>query len=351
MRVVLDPGLAIPEDSHVLDGAAPTLLLHAPDARVPAYLRERERAAIPAHEDGMLDLDAALRLLATRGVNEVQTEAGATLCGGLLQAGLVDELLLYVVPILLGARGKPLFGGWDAPTMIERYDLQLVETPRRWGPTCACCCSPRRAQRRHEARMFTGLIQAVGRIESQQTRGGDMRLRVDAGGLPMHDVAMGESIAVSGVCLTVVELDARGFAADVSNETLARTTLGALAVGAAVNLERALLATDRLGGHLVAGHVDGVGTVLSIVDDARSQRWRFSAPSALLRYIAEKGSICVDGVSLTVNAVDAEGFEVNLIPHTIAHTAFGEAHVGTAVNLEADLVARYVERLYSCDRP
>jgi riboflavin synthase len=199
--------------------------------------------------------------------------------------------------------------------------------------------------------MFTGVIQAVGRIESQQARGGDVHLRVDAGGLPMHDVALGESIAVAGVCLTVVEHDARGFSADVSNETLACTTLGVLAVGAAVNLERALLASDRLGGHLVAGHVDGVGEVLAIAADARSQRWRFRAPKPLLRYIAQKGSICVDGVSLTVNAVDAQGFDVNLIPHTIAHTAFAAARVGTAVNLEADLVARYVERLYSCDRP
>jgi riboflavin synthase len=195
--------------------------------------------------------------------------------------------------------------------------------------------------------MFTGLIQAIGRIESLQARGGDLRLRVATGALPIHDVQLGESIAMSGVCLTVVEHDAQGFAADVSNETLARTTLGALKVGAAVNLERALLATDRLGGHLVAGHVDGVGEVLSIVDDARSQRWRFCAPKPLLRYIAEKGSICVDGVSLTVNAVDADGFEVNLVPHTIMHTAFNETQVGVSINLEVDLVARYVERLIS----
>jgi riboflavin synthase len=199
--------------------------------------------------------------------------------------------------------------------------------------------------------MFTGLIQDVGRIAAQQERDGDMRLHIAVGALPMHDVLPGESIAVSGVCLTVVEHDAQGFVADVSNETLARTTLGSFAIGAAVNLERALLATDRLGGHLVAGHVDGVGEVMSIADDARSQRWRFHAPQRLLRYIAEKGSICVDGVSLTVNAVEVDSFEVNLVPHTIAHTAFAETSVGATVNLEVDLVARYVERLYSCDRP
>jgi diaminohydroxyphosphoribosylaminopyrimidine deaminase/5-amino-6-(5-phosphoribosylamino)uracil reductase len=140
LRVVLDPGLAIPEDSRVLDDAAPTLLLHAPDARVPKYLRQRDRVAIPS-EDGMLDLEAALSLLAERGINEVQTEAGATLCGGLLQAGLVDELLLYVVPVLLGARGKPLFGGWDASTMAERYDLQWVET-RQVGPDLRLLLQP-----------------------------------------------------------------------------------------------------------------------------------------------------------------------------------------------------------------
>jgi riboflavin synthase len=195
--------------------------------------------------------------------------------------------------------------------------------------------------------MFTGLIQAVGHIQSQERRGGDLRLRIATGALSIDDMQLGESISVSGVCLTVVEHDPLGFAADVSNETLARTTLGTLTVGRPVNLERALLATDRLGGHLVAGHVDGVGEVLSVGEDARSQRWRFHAPRPLLRYIAEKGSICVDGVSLTVNAVDADGFEVNLVPHTITHTAFGQTGVGTPVNLEVDLVARYVERLIS----
>ncbi|HEY2345242.1 MAG TPA: riboflavin synthase [Xanthomonadaceae bacterium] len=193
--------------------------------------------------------------------------------------------------------------------------------------------------------MFTGLVQAVGSVVSRETRAGDVRLRIDPRELPVADVALGESIAISGVCLTVVACDAEGLAFDVSNETLALTTLGGLAIGAAVNLERAMLPTDRLGGHLVAGHVDGVGEVLAIAGDARSHRWRLRAPKPLLRYIAVKGSICVDGVSLTVNAVDGDGFEVNLIPHTLAHTAFGTTPVGSRVNLEVDLVARYVERL------
>ena len=195
--------------------------------------------------------------------------------------------------------------------------------------------------------MFTGLIEGVGRVAALEPRGGDVRLRIAVGSLPFADVALGESIAVSGVCLTVIEFDADSFAADASTETLGLTTLGGMVVGQAVNLERAMRPTDRLGGHLVSGHVDGVGRVLSVHDDARAQRWRFAAPASLSKYIATKGSICVDGVSLTVNAVDDGGFDVALIPHTVSHTAFSSTRVGDPVNLEIDLVARYVERLLS----
>jgi riboflavin synthase len=193
--------------------------------------------------------------------------------------------------------------------------------------------------------MFTGIIEGVGTLSSVDARGGDMRLSIKVGSLPFNGVQLGESIAVNGVCLTVVAFNAAHFEADASNETLSLTTLGGLAPGAVVNLERAMRPTDRLGGHLVSGHVDGVGTVLDIQHDARAQRWRFAVPPALSRYIAKKGSICVDGVSLTVNEVDDQGFEVALIPHTVAHTAFAQTTVGDAVNLEIDLVARYVERL------
>lgn len=195
--------------------------------------------------------------------------------------------------------------------------------------------------------MFTGLIEGVGHVAALEPHGGDVRLYIAVGSLPFADVALGESIAVSGVCLTVIEFDAGSFAADASTETLALTTLGGMTVGQAVNLERAMRPSDRLGGHLVSGHVDGVGRVLSVHDDARAQRWRFAAPASLSKYIATKGSICVDGVSLTVNAVDSEGFEVALIPHTVSHTAFSSTRVGDPVNLEIDLVARYVERLLS----
>ena len=193
--------------------------------------------------------------------------------------------------------------------------------------------------------MFTGIIEGLGRLQARQPRGGDLRFTFATGSLPFEAVQLGESIAVNGVCLTVVAFSANHFEADASNETLSLTTLGRLAPGALVNLERAMRPTDRLGGHLVSGHVDGMGKVLDIAPDARAQRWRFTAPSALQRYIAKKGSICVDGVSLTVNEVDEAGFEVALIPHTVAHTAFSATQVGDAVNLEVDLVARYVERL------
>jgi len=198
--------------------------------------------------------------------------------------------------------------------------------------------------------MFTGLIEGIGTLAGRESRGGDARLRIDAGTLPWggqdaDDIALGESIAVNGACLTVAAFDAQGFEADASNETLALTTLGELALGRALNLERAMRPTDRLGGHLVSGHVDGVGKVLHHWDDGRAQRWLFEVPASLRRYIAAKGSICVDGVSLTVNAIDDRGFEVALVPHTLQHTAFAHTAIGDPVNLEIDLVARYVERL------
>jgi riboflavin synthase len=197
--------------------------------------------------------------------------------------------------------------------------------------------------------MFTGIVLAKGSISDVEKRGGDVRLRIEAGDLDMSDIALGDSVCVSGVCLTAIDPDAKGFSADVSIETLSRTTLGELAAGDAVNLEKSLRLSDRLGGHLVSGHVDAIGRVVSIEPDARSQRWRFEIPAHLAKYIAAKGSVCVDGVSLTVNGVDANTFGVNLIPHTIAVTTFADKKVGDAVNIEVDLIARYVERLHSGD--
>ncbi|TAN06078.1 MAG: riboflavin synthase [Rhodanobacteraceae bacterium] len=193
--------------------------------------------------------------------------------------------------------------------------------------------------------MFTGIVQAAGRIARLEPRGGDVRLEVTAYGIDPADIALGDSISVSGCCLTVVAREGDTLAFDVSNETLSLTTLGGLHAGDRVNLEKALRLSDRLGGHLVSGHVDGVGSIVAIAPDARSQRWTLEAPAALARYIAAKGSICVDGVSLTVNAVDGRRFDVNLIPHTVEVTTFAERRVGDRVNLEADILARYVERL------
>jgi riboflavin synthase len=195
------------------------------------------------------------------------------------------------------------------------------------------------------ALMFTGIIQSTGRVTRSEPRGGDLRFTLIAPDFDASDIALGDSIAVSGCCLTVVEREGDTLAFDVSNESLGLTTLGGLGIGDRVNLEKALRLSDRLGGHLVSGHVDGIGTIAAIEPDARSQRWRIAAPHGLMRYIAAKGSVCVDGVSLTVNAVDDDGFEVNLVPHTVAHTTFAERRAGDRVNLEIDMLARYVERL------
>ena len=193
--------------------------------------------------------------------------------------------------------------------------------------------------------MFTGIIQAVGQIEQMTARGGDVRLTVATGDLDLTDVALGDSIATNGVCLTAVELTGRGFAADVSRESLSLTTLQGLKPGSRVNLEKALTLNTRLGGHLVSGHVDGIGRITDRREDARSIRFAIEAPAELAKYIAHKGSICVDGVSLTVNAVNGSVFELNIVPHTLQETIMDEYKVGSRVNLEVDLIARYLERL------
>ncbi|MEO7917139.1 MAG: riboflavin synthase [Dokdonella sp.] len=193
--------------------------------------------------------------------------------------------------------------------------------------------------------MFTGIIQAIGRIAAIESSSVDRRFCIDPGALDLSDVANGDSIGVGGVCLTALDIADGCFSADVSLETLNLTTLGKAVVGDAVNLEKALRLADRLGGHLVSGHVDAMGSVVSISADARSQRWMFEVPERIAKYIARKGSVCIDGVSLTVNEVDGTRFGVNLIPHTQAVTTFGQRRVGDAVNIEVDLIARYAERL------
>lgn len=193
--------------------------------------------------------------------------------------------------------------------------------------------------------MFTGIIEATGTIRSMQAKGGDMRLTIATGKLKMSDVALGDSIAVNGVCLTAIALDSASFSADVSRETLSLTSLANLTQGSHVNLEKALTLQTRLGGHLVSGHVDGLGQVVERHDDARSVRFSIKAPNELAKYIAHKGSVTVDGTSLTVNKVNGAVFELNIVPHTLQETIMADYHVGTKVNLEVDLIARYLERL------
>ncbi len=197
--------------------------------------------------------------------------------------------------------------------------------------------------------MFTGIIQTLGRIESLSPRGGALRMGVAAAGLDLSDVALGDSIACSGPCLTAVALSVDRFEVDVSPETLARTTLGTKRVGDALNLEKALRLSDRLGGHLVSGHVDGIGEVVGRVERDNCVQFTLRAPQALARYIAAKGSICVDGVSLTVNGVDGASFDLLIIPHTLERTTLAELRAGSRANLEIDLVARYLERLFAAD--
>lgn len=198
--------------------------------------------------------------------------------------------------------------------------------------------------------MFTGIIQALGRVSSKTPSGGDLKLGVALGDLAREGLSVGDSVAINGVCLTATELAEGVMLADVSNETLNLTSLGQLGVGDRVNLELALTPTSRLGGHLVSGHVDGLGQVVRRLPDGRSERFHFSAPAELMPYIASKGSITIDGTSLTVNGVSDDGFDVNIVPHTLTHTVMHGYRVGTAVNLEVDVVARYVERLLTTGR-
>ena len=198
--------------------------------------------------------------------------------------------------------------------------------------------------------MFTGIIEAIGTIRALSPKGGDVRVYVETGKLDLGDVKLGDSIAVNGVCLTAVELPGNGFWADVSRETLACSAFIDLKIGSKVNLEKALTPTSRLGGHLVSGHVDGVGEVISREDNARAVQFKIRAPRELAKYIALKGSITVDGTSLTVNGVNGAEFELTIVPHTLGETVMADYRAGRQVNLEVDLLARYLERLLLGDQ-
>ena len=198
--------------------------------------------------------------------------------------------------------------------------------------------------------MFTGIIEAVGQVVASQSKQGDIRLRINTGKLDLSDVKLGDSIATNGVCLTVVELPGDGFWADVSKESITHTNITDWKMGKAVNLEQALTLATRLGGHMVTGHVDGLGTILSRNEDARSVLFKIKAPAELSKYIAAKGSITIDGVSLTVNAIEdapagATIFDLNIVPHTVQETVIKDYQVGNTVHLEVDVIARYLERM------
>jgi riboflavin synthase len=193
--------------------------------------------------------------------------------------------------------------------------------------------------------MFTGIVLAKGRLATMAERGGDLELGIDAAGLPDARINIGDSIAVQGACLTVTRRQGVCFFADVSRETMAKTTLGKLKVGSSVNLEPSLRAGDALGGHMVSGHVDALGRLRKMAEDGRSRRMEFELPADLMRFVAPKGSICVSGVSLTVNKVEGARFDVNIIPHTLMETTLGELRVEDEVNIEIDVIARYLERL------
>ena len=193
--------------------------------------------------------------------------------------------------------------------------------------------------------MFTGIIAAIGHVQTLTPKGGDVSIAIAMPSLDLNDVILGDSIAINGVCLTVVDIQQTVLSFDVSNETLSLTSLGSLTTGAAVNLEKALAVGERLGGHFVSGHIDGMAECTQLTTEGRSTRYRFTVPEQLTRYIAQKGSICIDGVSLTVNAAEQNWFEVNIIPHTMQETIIHQYKVGSQVNIEVDLIARYLERL------
>ncbi len=195
--------------------------------------------------------------------------------------------------------------------------------------------------------MFTGIIQATGKISQIENMGEDSRFVFNTGKLDLTDMKLGDSIAVNGTCLTIIEKSEYSFTADLSRETLNLTAFSDLDVGSSINLEKAMQLSDRINGHMVSGHVDGIGCVKSKTDEGRSFRYDIQVPSSLIKYIAKKGSVAVDGVSLTVNDVNADMFSVNIIPHTLEETIFSEYEVGTKVNIEVDLIARYLEQIHA----
>ncbi len=340
LRVVLDTSLRIPPGAKVLDASAPTIVFTSGGGcrRARGARRScRETAgALGPHRS-------------RRGCSIGWARSSATSCSSRRGPGWPavfstrassTSSCSTVAPCVLGDTALPMFRLPTLRRMEERRDLAMTEAVRI-GEDLRIVLRPHG----RSALMFTGIIRGLGRLRSIDSRSGDASLVIDTGTLSLTGVGTGDSIAVNGVCLTVTRLEAAAFAADVSRETLGLTTLGALSAGAFLNLETALRAGDALGGHYVSGHVDGVARVMSREDDARSVRIEFELPSGLERYVARKGSICIDGVSLTVNEIRDRRVGVNLVPHTLSATNADTWQSGTGVNCEVDMIARYLERL------
>jgi len=278
----------------------------------------------------------ALESLAARGINRLLVEGGAKLARSFLDLGLADEFHLYRAPVILGPGAVDALAGLPLGTALEDFSRREKETLGADQRTVY-------ERRERGTIMFTGIITDIGTVRRIERRG-DTRF-VIATGYPTAEIDIGASIACSGVCLTVVDKGGDTFSVDVSAETMSKTTLDAWKEGTRINLERALHMGDELGGHVVSGHVDGVASIVSVKPEGDSLRFRFRVPEALARFIAAKGSVALDGTSLTVNEVEGLEFGVNIIPHTQAVTTWGKARAGGRVNVEIDMLARYVARL------
>ena len=366
VRVVLDSHLRTPPEARILNRDGVDVLICTTEAglrsgRAPA-LEAAGAQLIGCGEGARVDVGLALHALLERQLVDVFVEGGATVHGALIDAGVIDRYLVYVAPKVFGGAGAaPVAGGLGiadpkdaqelAPFVVNRLgDDLLLETRPKQGPLqrglSMLEVARARAERPGGEPMFTGIVTSVGSIESIATVPAGKRFTVRAT-WDTPDYALGESIAVDGACMTVVAADGVAFSFEASPESLAKTTLSARQVGDAVNLERALAVGDRMGGHYVTGHVDGVGSVAAIDPDGDCLKFTFSVPEGGLRYLVPKGSIAIDGISLTVNGVhdDAGTFDVMVIPHTQQETSLRDKGPGSPINLEYDLLGKYVERL------
>ena len=337
LRVVIDSRLELPLTARILEGGGVLVVCAVADQAKATRLQDKgaEILVLP-NAAGKVELPALMQELGRRGINELHVEAGHKLNGSLLNEGCIDELLLYFAPCLIGDRARHgrFAGTRRSRGAAQAGDQRYAHDRRRY---------PYHGRLGGDVNMFTGIIAAVASVREVHPSAGGVRIAIDAGALPLADVKIGDSIAVNGACLTVVSMNGQQLQFDVSRETLACTA--GYAQGAAVNLEKSLRLSDRLDGHLVSGHVDGVGSVVGFDAAGDNRKLVIEAPREIAKYIARKGSVAVNGVSLTVNTVEGVRFEINLIPHTLAATNLHALTAGTKINIEVDMLARYAERL------